>query len=159
MYQLQEECITVATECIRAIPWPGSSLSVRVLRIKGRLWWVATDLCWALRTGLSANGRPNVTEALRSIDGADRTFAKLETAPGSLRPYTRYALVGAIGLRTLVERNRIEAGACAISDLSLHIWISRVVRDMMSCNDALTRLWPATQVIERPTESIGASAS
>jgi hypothetical protein len=159
MSQLQEECITVATECVRAIPWPGNELSVRVLRIKGRLWWVAADLCWALRTGLSSNGRPNVTDALRSIDGADRTFAKLETAPGSLRPYTRYALVGAIGLRTLVERNRIEAGPSAISDLSLHLWISRVVREMMSCNDALARLWPAIPVIERPKESIGAGAS
>jgi prophage antirepressor-like protein len=124
--------MTIAAERIRAIPWLGSDRAVRVVRIDGKLWWVAADICWVLGLQLNSNGRPNVSEALKRVDTRDRCFVRLETLRGSLKPYTRYALTTTIGMLALVERQRRQARAAPISDADLHAWIARAVAELTS---------------------------
>jgi hypothetical protein len=128
------EAAVVAAENVRAVPWPGSGRRVRVLRIDGMLWCVAADLCWALGLELSSNGRPNVTMALRHIDAAHRRFAKLEVAPGTFKPYCRYALTAAVGATALVGRKR-SASRGAVSEADLLSWIAQALAAVANSDD------------------------
>ena len=117
--------INIAAEQIRAMRWPGSNRYVRVVWIEQELWCVAADLCWATGLALSSNGRPNVTEALKTIAPKHRRFARLEVARGSFRPFTCYALTTMVGVEEIVERKRIQAGEVSISEGDLRAWLAR----------------------------------
>ena len=125
----------VAAEHVRVVPWPGSERCVRVLRIDGKLWCVAADLCWALELELSSNGRPNVTMALKHIDAEHRCFAKVEVARGTFKPYCRYALTAAVGATALVGRKRIESGVAAVSEADLYSWIAQALAAVANSDD------------------------
>jgi hypothetical protein len=129
------EAAIVAAENVRSVPWPVSRRRVRVLQIDGMLWCVAADLCWALGLELSSNGRPNVTMALRYVDAEHRRFAKLEVAPGTFRPYCRYALIAVVGATALVGRKRIASNVGAVCEADLFNWIAEALAAVANSDD------------------------
>jgi hypothetical protein len=122
--------MNIVAEEIRTIPWPDSGLSVRAVRIDGRLWFVAADLCRALDYALSSNGHPNVTQALAGLAAEDRCFGRLETDRGSLRPYSRLALTSPTGLLVLAARKRAKSTDAGIPESNLLGWIAKAVAEV-----------------------------
>lgn len=91
-----------AIDTVHSLTWPGSGDVVRFVQRGGRLWFVAADICRALRFSMNRAGIINVTQALACVGPDDKLLVRLETSPGTFRPFTRYMLVSETGLEALV---------------------------------------------------------
>jgi len=120
------DSIEIGASDIRALAWPGSNATVRVVPIAGAPWFVAADLCRALDFAMSANRKPSVTEALKTVGVADRRFARLEVDPGSFKPYSRMALTSPAGVVVMVARKRRAGGAAGLPEETAR-WIAEAV--------------------------------
>jgi len=89
-------------DAIHHLPWPESGHEVRFVERAGGLWFVAADICRPLRFTLNRAGAINVTQALACVGPDDKMLVRLETSPGTFRPFTRYMLVSEAGLESLV---------------------------------------------------------
>ncbi len=89
-------------DAIHRLPWPENGDEVRFVEHAGGLWFVAADVCRPLRFTLNRAGAINVTQALACVGPQDKMLVRLETSPGTFRPFTRYMLVSEAGLESLV---------------------------------------------------------
>ena len=137
MKQWGSEDETIAADWIQTVPWPGSNRSVRALRIDGKLWCIAADVCRALKWPLGSSGRPNLAAALGRIDPQNRCFRRLEITRGSPMPCCRYALTTIIGVYTLLEEQRRNFGVTATTDEDFYAWVGQAVSQTPRDNDPL----------------------
>jgi prophage antirepressor-like protein len=120
---------------IVAMGWPGSNKVVRMASLGGRAWFVAADLCRALNFAMSSNGKPNVTEALKTIGAEERCFARLEVEPGSFKPYSRFALTSTAGVVEMVARKRRSTRVAILDEAGPHAWIAKAIAELAKGGD------------------------
>ena len=63
--------------------------SVRSFESGGERWVLVSDLCRVHGVHLQPNGSVNVTHAVREIASQDIVIARVETAPGTLKPLSK----------------------------------------------------------------------
>ncbi|MBM3082078.1 hypothetical protein IMF23_01380 [Chelatococcus daeguensis] len=108
------------------LPWPETGDEVRFVERAGGLWFVAADVCRSLRFTLNRAGAINVTQALACVGPDDKMLVRLETSPGTFRPFTRYMLVSEAGLEALVAEGLVRR-APAVDAVDLPA-VARLVR-------------------------------
>lgn len=76
--------------------------SVRSFEAEGLRWLLVADLCRVCGLHLQPNGGVNVTHAVRGIAPEHLATARLETEPGTLKPFTKMLCIPADRLDLLV---------------------------------------------------------
>jgi hypothetical protein len=120
----------VIVERVRAVEWLVPGRTIRTVSIEDEAWFVVMDLCWALGIHMSSNGKPNVTAAFVQANIEERRFVRIETDPGSFKPYTRYAVTSRAGVIALVERGHFDTTGAALARAPLNSWIERAAREV-----------------------------